>query len=72
MDKYHVVVLNSGSSSIKFSIYELSASLSKLLHGSVENIRESPVLKLFDKNNILVEAWIIANHCYHLIKNKEL
>lgn len=54
MDKYHVVVLNSGSSSIKFGVYELSASLPKLLHGTVENIRESPVLKLFDKDNTLV------------------
>lgn len=54
MDNSHVVVLNSGSSSIKFAVYELSAVLPKLLHGIVENIREAPVLKLFDQNNVLV------------------
>ncbi|QLZ70421.1 acetate/propionate family kinase [Legionella sp. PC1000] len=54
MDNNHIVVLNSGSSSIKFAVYELSASLPKQLHGIVENIRESPVLKLYDENNVLV------------------
>ncbi|MGL5741743.1 MAG: acetate/propionate family kinase [Legionella sp.] len=55
MDNHHIVVLNSGSSSIKFAIYELSTSLPKLLHGIVENIKESPVLKLFDKNDVLMQ-----------------
>lgn len=54
MDNNHIVVLNSGSSSIKFAVYALSASLPKLLHGIVENICESPVLKLYDENNVLV------------------
>ncbi|WP_131778687.1 acetate/propionate family kinase [Legionella bozemanae] len=54
MDNNHIVVFNSGSSSIKFAVYELNASLPKLLHGIVENIRESPVLKLYDENDVLV------------------
>ncbi|HHF0524219.1 TPA: acetate/propionate family kinase [Legionella anisa] len=54
MDNNHIVVLNSGSSSIKFAVYELSSTLPKQLHGIVENIRESPALKLYDKNNVLV------------------
>ncbi|KTD43198.1 acetate/propionate family kinase [Legionella parisiensis] len=54
MDNNHIIVINSGSSSIKFSVYELNASLPKLLYGIVENIHDSPVLKLYDENDILV------------------
>ncbi|MFC3909118.1 acetate/propionate family kinase [Legionella dresdenensis] len=55
MDKHHIVVLNSGSSSIKFAIYGLSPSLPKLFYGAVENLREEPVLKLFDQTHQLIK-----------------
>lgn len=63
MDNKHLVVINSGSSSIKFAIYELNASLDKLLYGLVENIQIEPVLKLFDKNHILVKQEIFNKNC---------
>ncbi|OEH46022.1 Propionate kinase [Legionella parisiensis] len=66
MEKPHVVTLNSGSSSIKFAVYELHSDLPKLLHGAVENIREAPVLKLFAKDNHLVrEAHFKKNNAYN-------
>lgn len=63
MDNKHLVVINSGSSSIKFAIYELNSSLDKLLYGLVENIQIEPTLKLFDKNHTLVKQTTFNKAC---------
>jgi acetate kinase len=65
MKNNHAVVINSGSSSIKFAVYELNEVLDKFLHGRVENIQEMPVLKLFDNNNKLIkENHFERSHSY--------
>lgn len=55
MDNQHLVVINSGSSSIKFTVYELNETLNKQLDGIVENIHIEPTLKLFDQHNHLIK-----------------
>src|SRR4051812_13017912 len=54
MEKKHLVVINSGSSSIKFAFFEFNQFLKKSIHGYVENITTVPVLKLFGTNNSLL------------------
>lgn len=56
-----MVVINSGSSSIKFAVYEFDSSLKKLLSGYVENIKTSPVLKIVDANNSLIRKDIFTS-----------
>jgi acetate kinase len=55
MNNNHIIVVNAGSSSIKFAIFDLNAPLQKILYGVVENIQEIPVLKMFDQNNQLIK-----------------
>lgn len=54
MQSNQLVVINSGSSSIKFAVYQLDSTLKKSLKGYVENIKSAPVLKVFDANNMLI------------------
>ncbi|KTC94686.1 acetate/propionate family kinase [Legionella erythra] len=54
MDNKHLLVINAGSSSIKFAVYEMAVPLEKCLYGMVENIKLEPTLKLFDKSNQLI------------------
>lgn len=50
-----LVVINSGSSSIKFAVYEFDSTLKKLLYGQVENLKISPRLKIFNSDNQLLK-----------------
>lgn len=54
MSTNQLVVINSGSSSIKFALYEFNAALKKSLYGQVENITSAPVLKVFDSEGSLI------------------
>ncbi len=54
MTSNQLVVINSGSSSIKFAVYEFDSALKKSLHGSVENLTISPILKIFNSENELI------------------
>lgn len=54
IDNKHLLVINAGSSSIKFAVYEMAVPLAKCLYGMVENIKLKPTLKLFDNNNQLI------------------
>lgn len=60
MDNQHLLVINSGSSSIKFSIYELDQHLTVHYHGLVENIHSAPKLKLFDRQHQLIKEELFA------------
>lgn len=55
MQTNQIVVINSGSSSIKFAAYEFNSALGKSLHGSVENIQAAPTLKIFDANDAIIK-----------------
>lgn len=55
MDDKHLLVINSGSSSIKFAIYGLNDRLDKALSGVVEQIGIDPVLKLYDPQHHLIK-----------------
>ena len=42
-----ILVINSGSSSIKFSVFAYQQKLNLLYHGEIESISESPCLTIF-------------------------
>ena len=46
-----LLVINSGSSSIKFSIFACQQKLNLLYHGEIENIVDSPYLTILDANH---------------------
>jgi len=46
-----IMVINSGSSSIKFSVFACQQKLNLLYHGEIESISESPCLKIFNANH---------------------
>jgi acetate kinase len=46
-----ILVINSGSSSIKFSVFAYQQKLNLLYHGEIESISESPCLKIFNANH---------------------
>lgn len=46
MTNHDIVVINAGSSSIKFAAFDLDNGLQKKLSGSVENINTAPVIKI--------------------------
>lgn len=54
MKSNQMVVINSGSSSIKFAVYEFDSKLNKLLYGQVENLKIAPKLKIFDANGKMI------------------
>lgn len=49
MTQKQIIVLNSGSSSIKFAAFHDDVLLTKTLHGSITGIRSAPVLKITDE-----------------------
>jgi acetate kinase len=51
----HVAVLNAGSSSIKFAVYEAGARESLALKGQVEQLGVSPRLRVFDGQGDMLE-----------------
>lgn len=61
MKSNQLVVINSGSSSIKFGVYEFDSKLNKSLNGQVENIKISPVLTMFDSNGSLIKKDTFPN-----------
>lgn len=63
MDNQNVIVINSGSSSIKFAIYTMNAHLNKIGYGLVENININPILRIYDKNNSLIEQNSYKKDC---------
>lgn len=63
MDKQHLIVINSGSSSIKFALYELNTLRNKILYGAVENISLAPILKLYDHSGQVIKEEHFAKDC---------
>jgi acetate kinase len=49
-----LVVINSGSSSIKFAVFQFHADLPKLVTGSIDNIAISPKLTVLDQENKII------------------
>lgn len=56
-----ILSINSGSSSIKFSIYTYNPLLNLLYHGEVEHISDAPCLTLFNAQHIQILKQIIAS-----------
>ena len=46
-----ILVINSGSSSIKFSIFVCQQKLNLLYHGEIESISDAPCLTIFNANH---------------------
>lgn len=66
MEKSQLIVINSGSSSIKFAVFELDERLEKLLTGTVENLQVSPTLKIIDSNGKIIKQDVFsADFGYH-------
>lgn len=55
MKTKQLVVINSGSSSIKFALYEFNRELKKSLSGRVQNIGIAPELEIFDADAFLIK-----------------
>lgn len=51
MTHHEILVINSGSSSIKFAAFHCDAGIEKSLSGTVENIHTAPNIKIKDANN---------------------
>src|ERR1700729_3594381 len=56
-----ILVINSGSSSIKFSIFTDQKKLNLLYHGEIENITDAPNLIVFDTNHVQILKQSIPN-----------
>jgi acetate kinase len=54
--KSSVLVLNAGSSSIKFAVYSATASLDRLLHGEIEGIGTAPNFRAHDDQGLGLSA----------------
>lgn len=46
-----ILVINSGSSSIKFSVFAVQSDLHLLYHGEIENILESPIITILNASH---------------------
>ncbi|KTC88221.1 MULTISPECIES: acetate/propionate family kinase [Legionella] len=56
-----LLVINTGSSSIKFSIFACQQKLNLLYRGEIESISDSPCLTIFDANHLkIVEQKILS------------
>ena len=51
-----LLVINTGSSSIKFAIYSAQNQLNLLYHGEIDSISEDPLLTVFDANSTPIVA----------------
>lgn len=49
-----LLVINSGSSSIKFSLFTCQKKLSLLYHGEIDDLFESPCFTVFDANHVQI------------------
>ena len=45
-----LLVLNAGSSSLKFALYDVAASLTETIRGEIENLDSAPHLLAHDKS----------------------
>jgi acetate kinase len=54
MQTNQLIVINAGSSSIKFAAYEFNAQLNKSFNGYLENIKTTPVLKIFGSDGSII------------------
>jgi acetate kinase len=45
-----ILVLNAGSSSLKFALYDVAASLTETIRGEIENLDSAPHLLAHDKS----------------------
>jgi acetate kinase len=57
-----ILVINSGSSSIKFSIFSCQKKLYLLYHGEIENISNAPVLTLFNASHTQISKLNISTN----------
>lgn len=65
MTSNQIVVINAGSSSIKFATFDFNESLSKTTHGSIQNIKSAPIFKAMDEQgNILSKEEFSADKDY--------
>src|SRR5690348_6025568 len=55
MKTQQLIVVNSGSSSIKFAAYEFNDKIKKSVNGLVENIKTSPVLNIYNSKGSLIK-----------------
>jgi acetate kinase len=49
-----ILVINSGSSSIKFSLFDYQQDLNLLYHGEIQSIFETPCLTIYDANHLQI------------------
>jgi acetate kinase len=56
-----LLVINSGSSSIKFSIFACQKKLKLLYHGEIESISDAPCLTILDANHAQILKEKIAS-----------
>lgn len=54
MSDNQLVVINSGSSSIKFAVFQFNEELTKLISGAVDNIHLSPKLTILNQDNNII------------------
>jgi len=54
-----ILILNAGSSSVKFSVFGAAAGLGRTLHGQIESLGASPAFQAFDHDGRVVgeHAW---------------
>jgi len=65
MTSDQIVVINAGSSSIKFATFDFNTSLTKTMHGSIQNINSAPIFKVADEQgNTLTKEEFSADHDY--------
>ncbi len=65
MTNKQLLVLNAGSSSIKFATYAIDKKIEKINDGSIENIKTAPVFKICDKDkNQIFNEQYTAEHDY--------
>jgi acetate kinase len=66
MNKNQLLVINAGSSSIKFASFDFDSELKKTVYGAVDNVKVAPRLKIFDADHNLVrENTFPADFRYH-------
>ncbi len=56
-----ILVINSGSSSIKFAIFACQQTLNLLYHGEIEHLSETPCLTLFNATHVQIVKQAISS-----------
>lgn len=55
MKNKQLIVINAGSSSIKFAAFDVDADLKRNIYGTVENIKTAPILKIKDNQGKIIQ-----------------